>query len=69
MGTNAIHIDGGILEGGGQLVRNVVSFSAIFLMPVSISNIRKNRKQGGLKAQHVAGMTKCSVISLIECIS
>lgn len=56
MSTNAIHIDGGILEGGGQLVRNVVSLSAIYSKPVFITNIRKNRQQGGLKAQHVAGL-------------
>lgn len=54
----SIHIDGGTFEGGGQLVRNAVSFSALLSKPVTISDIRKNRKESGLKPQHTTGMAK-----------
>ncbi len=48
-----LQIDGSVLEGGGQLTRIALSFAALTKKPVRIYNIRKNRPQSGLKAQHL----------------
>ena len=50
-----IVLDGGVLEGGGQVVRLAVALSVLLTKPISIFNIRKNRSSPGLKAQHAAG--------------
>ncbi|THH31767.1 hypothetical protein EUX98_g2424 [Antrodiella citrinella] len=55
-------LDGGILEGGGQIVRLAISLAILLRKPVSITNIRKNRRDPGLKAQHVAGLRLASEI-------
>lgn len=48
-----INIDGDYLEGGGQIARTALALSAITGKEFHISNIRKERKVSGLKAQHV----------------
>lgn len=48
-------IDGSMLEGGGQLLRNSVALSALLCNPISIQKIRNGRQPPGLKAQHEAG--------------
>ncbi len=48
-----IEIDGSFGEGGGQIIRTVLSLSAITKKPVYIFNIRANRPNPGLAAQHL----------------
>lgn len=51
-----ITIDGSIGEAGGQILRTAIGLSAMLLKPVKIINIRKNRSNPGLKAQHLMGV-------------
>ena len=57
-----IRIDGGQGEGGGQIIRSAVTLSAITGRPVDIENIRKNRKNPGLRPQHLLGVKILSKI-------
>ncbi len=54
--TDPVHIDGGIGEGGGQVLRVSVALSAATGRPLRITNIRANRKNPGLRPQHVAAV-------------
>ncbi len=58
-----ITIDGGTLEGGGQLVRTAVALAAVSGEPLTIQTIRKNRSVPGLAAQHVAAVKAAAAIS------
>ncbi len=49
-------LDGGMLEGGGQLLRIAIALAALLSKPVAIDNIRAGRQSPGLKNQHAAGM-------------
>ena len=46
-------LDGTHLEGGGSLVRVALALSALTGKPFKITNIRANRSEPGLKAQHL----------------
>lgn len=48
-----IEIDGSYGESGGQIVRTALSLSAITKKPIHILNIRANRPNPGLAAQHL----------------
>lgn len=47
-----ITIDGSHGEGGGQILRTAVALSAFKKEPIKIINIRANRPDPGIKAQH-----------------
>lgn len=47
-----LEIDGAFGEGGGQILRNAVAFSVLTNKPIKVKNIRKNRPNPGIKAQH-----------------
>lgn len=49
-------IDGSQGEGGGQILRTAISLSAITGKPVRVTNIRANRKNPGLRPQHMTGI-------------
>ncbi|KAG1835629.1 RNA 3'-terminal phosphate cyclase domain-containing protein [Suillus variegatus] len=63
---NLVHIDGSFGEGGGQILRNAVALSALFSKPISIPNVRHNRKPPGLRKQHEAGIILAAAICSAE---
>lgn len=61
-----IYIDGSLGEGGGQILRTSLALAALLKQPVEIDNIRANRKQPGLKTQHLAGVLALTRITDAE---
>lgn len=53
---NQISIDGSFGEGGGSIVRFSMAFAVVLRKPVKIKNIRANRKNPGLRTQHLTGI-------------
>eukprot|EP01080_Neovahlkampfia_damariscottae_P008536 gene8536-360_t len=51
-----VDIDGSYGEGGGQVLRNSTSLSALFGIPIKITKIRAGRTVPGLRQQHLYGM-------------
>ncbi len=58
-----IEIDGSYGEGGGQILRTALSLSCLLQKPFRIYNIRANRKNPGLRPQHLAGVRAAKAIS------
>lgn len=49
-------VDGSRGEGGGQILRTAVAFSAILGRPVRVEKIRAGREVPGLKRQHISAL-------------
>jgi RNA 3'-phosphate cyclase len=58
-----IEIDGSSGEGGGQVLRTAVAFSALTGKPVRVFNIRGLRNEPGIKAQHLCAVSAVAEIS------
>ncbi|MFX1518544.1 MAG: RNA 3'-terminal phosphate cyclase [Promethearchaeota archaeon] len=56
MSYEIVKINGGMLEGGGQILRIATALSGITGVPVEIYDIRNQRPKPGLKAQHLTGI-------------
>jgi RNA 3'-terminal phosphate cyclase (ATP) len=63
-----LEIDGSHGEGGGQILRTALTYSACFQRPVHIRNIRAHRRNPGLAAQHITCIRAAGAIcsALIE---
>ncbi len=62
MSTDHLVVDGSFGEGGGQIVRTSVSLSAVTGRPLTLFNIRANRKPTGLKRQHATAVAAAARI-------
>lgn len=51
-----VRIDGGLGEGGGQVLRLSAALSAVTGVPVRVDRIRAGRRKPGLGAQHAAAL-------------
>ncbi len=51
-----VEIDGSYGEGGGSILRLALPLAVATKTPLKITNIRANRKNPGLRAQHLAGL-------------
>uniref|UniRef100_H0VEA9 RNA 3'-terminal phosphate cyclase n=1 Tax=Cavia porcellus TaxID=10141 RepID=H0VEA9_CAVPO len=51
-----VEVDGGILEGGGQILRVSTALSCLLGLPLRVQKIRAGRSTPGLRPQHLSGL-------------
>jgi len=61
-----LHLDGSAGEGGGQILRSALSLSLVTGRPFRISSIRANRRNPGLRAQHLAAVRAARAVGGAE---
>lgn len=59
-------IDGSMGEGGGQILRTALAWSALHTEPIRIRNIRAKRPKPGLKPQHLTALLALKEITNAE---
>lgn len=55
-------IDGAYGEGGGQIIRTALTMAVVLSQPIRLENIRANRKNPGLAAQHLTAVRAAAMI-------
>ena len=61
-----LQIDGSYGEGGGQILRTAVSLSVLTDTPITVSKIRANRSNPGLRPQHHLALSVMKELSNAE---
>ncbi|XP_025728075.1 RNA 3'-terminal phosphate cyclase isoform X1 [Callorhinus ursinus] len=56
MAGQRVEVDGGIMEGGGQILRVSTALSCLLGLPLRVQKIRAGRSTPGLRPQHLSGL-------------
>ncbi|KAK2491155.1 hypothetical protein MC885_017601 [Smutsia gigantea] len=56
MAEPRVEVDGGIMEGGGQILRVSTALSCLLGLPLRVQKIRAGRSTPGLRPQHLSGL-------------
>ncbi|MHA7812612.1 MAG: RNA 3'-terminal phosphate cyclase [Phycisphaerales bacterium] len=62
----AIHINGSMGEGGGQVLRSSLALSMVTGQPFTIDNIRAGRRKPGLLRQHLTAVKAAAEVSCAQ---